>query len=909
MLTESDFSVLCLRLNLASQAQAVLSTIQSSPPSRRVGSGGKNVPVTYTSRKMGVTIQAESYKNELAGVYEMEHDPTVFAFYDQPPPIKLQYQAKSGRMVGVLHTPDYFVIRADALGWEEWKTEEDLVRLAEKMPHRYVHAEDGTWHCPPGEQVAAPLGFYYRVRSSCDIHWVFQRNLRFLSYYLRTDTPSVKEAAKEEAIALTTSHPGITLAELLQRLERATSDDIYMLLATEQLYVDVYAAPLAELEQVHVFCDERTARAWATALAQDTFSDMSRPHTLLIEPGASVVWDGKPCTILYQGQTTTTLLTEDRRPLEVSNSHFQALVAQGKLVGHAAPLERGSLSVQVRERMMNASHAALAEANRRYAIIQPVLEGHALVDTTTPARTIRYWAARYREAAQTLGCGYVGLLPKLHQSGNRRPRLPEPVMTALGEFVEHSYETHKQKRKYEVYGELVNYCKCKGLMTIPSYKTFIAAVNRRPRYQQTQKRAGSRAAYRHEPMHWELSFTLPRHGDRPFEIAHLDHTQLDVELADSRTGNRFGKPWATFLTDAFSRRVLAVYLTFDEPSYRSAMMVLRECVHRHNRLPELLVVDWGPEFRSTYFETLLARYECSKATRPKAKPRFGSVIERLFGTANTTFVHNLAGNTQVMKQVRQVTKSVDPREHATWTLSTLYARLRQWAYEVYDTREHPALGQTPEEAFNAGMLLSGLRPNRLIAYDDDFIRFTLPSTPKGTAKVQPNLGVKIHSLYYWARGDAFRDTQVEKTQVRVRYDPYDMGHAFACVKGRWVECISEHYARFKGRTEREIQLATEELRQRHRRHGQQFVLTAAKLADFLSSVEAEEVLLAQRQRDHEARGVFSLMEGTLAPKQTISASNNMPTETTRNDLSAHTVASTAANIDRDTEQDDIYEDY
>src|SRR5260221_9290142 len=91
MLTGNDFPVLCSKLNLSHQARAVVSLIQSSPPSRRVGSGGKNGPVTYTSRKMGVTIQAESYKNELAGVYEMEHDPTVLAFYDQPPPIKLQY--------------------------------------------------------------------------------------------------------------------------------------------------------------------------------------------------------------------------------------------------------------------------------------------------------------------------------------------------------------------------------------------------------------------------------------------------------------------------------------------------------------------------------------------------------------------------------------------------------------------------------------------------------------------------------------------------------------------------------------------------------------------------------------------------------------------------------------------------
>ena len=162
------------------------------------------------------------------------------------------------------------------------------------------------------------------------------------------------------------------------------------------------------------------------------------------------------------------------------------------------------------------------------------------------------------------------------------------------------------------------------------------------------------------------------------------------------------------------------------------------------------------------------------------------------------------------------------------------------------------------------MLLAGLRPNRLIAYDDDFIRLTLPSTPKGTAKVQPHLGVKLHGLYDWARGEAFRDALVEKTQVPVRYDPYHRGHAWALVKGRWLECISDHYARFQGRSEREIQLATVEVRQRHRRHGHHFVGTAAKLADFLISLEAEDVLLEHRRRDEEARQVFALM-GAAVP--------------------------------------------
>ncbi len=80
------------------------------------------------------------------------------------------------------------------------------------------------------------------------------------------------------------------------------------------------------------------------------------------------------------------------------------------------------------------------------------------------------------------------------------------------------------------------------------------------------------------------------------------------------------------------------------------MMALRICVQRFGRFPQAVVVDGGKEFHSLYFETLLARYHCIKKTRPGALPRFGSVIERLFGTTNTQFVYNLLGNTQASKQ-------------------------------------------------------------------------------------------------------------------------------------------------------------------------------------------------------------------------------------------------------------------
>ncbi len=266
-----------------------------------------------------------------------------------------------------------------------------------------------------------------------------------------------------------------------------------------------------------------------------------------------------------------------------------------------------------------------------------------------------------------------------------------------------------------------------------------------------------------------------------------------------------------------------------------------------------------------------------------------------------------------MKHVRQVTKSVNPREHAVWTLDTLYAALRCRAYEVYDTIEHGTLKQTPKEVFERGLLRSGTRPKQWIEYDDDFLQLTLPSTRKGTAKLVPGKGVKVNNIFYWARGGVFLDhPELEKKQLPVRYDPYDMGHIYVSIPGHRqpVECISEHYAQLKGHSERELQIATEELRARDRHHSQQFSITAAKLASFISSIEAQEALLAQRKRDYEARAVFALMEGKQASIGELSTPQNVILEETKAELAPVSLALTASETVSDgSVDDDIYEDF
>src|SRR5262249_21714012 len=159
----------------------------------------------------------------LALIYQLERDPAVLAYYDQPGGIKLTYQSKNERRVAALHTPDFFVLRCDEAGWIESKMEDRLVQLAVDQPHRYIHNADGSWSCPPGEAYAKPFGLFYRIHSSAQIDWVYQRNLRFLEDYLRGPFPGVPEAVTTSLRAMVMSLPGIALLDLLHSSHGGTA--------------------------------------------------------------------------------------------------------------------------------------------------------------------------------------------------------------------------------------------------------------------------------------------------------------------------------------------------------------------------------------------------------------------------------------------------------------------------------------------------------------------------------------------------------------------------------------------------------------------------------------------------------------------------------------------------------------
>src|SRR6266536_1326070 len=794
------------RLGYERSTRDLLIHIRNSPPSRTPGARRGNMPVWYPSKKMQCIIKAESAKVEFAFLLATEHDDTILEIWDQPPAIPLEYRDTRNRIQRPLHTPDYFIFGYQECGWIECKPTQELVRQAETRPNRYWLDEHGIWRCPPGEAFAAHYGLTYRVGSSAEANWAAQDNALFLEdYYQDLERLFVPEVVLDTLYQIVDEHPGIMLSDLQTAADTISADLINIAIAKHALYVDLATYRLSEPWRTPVFRNRHLARASQKGATQDEKS-----------------------------------------------------VAPSRVL-------TSSITLEGRELLERASDVDLATAVFRNRVIHP---DHycdeeqiqsARDRVSIPIRTKRRWQQWYREAEERYGSGFLGLLPRYHNCGGLR-QIDTEVITLIHRVLETHYDTVTRKPKRGAYGEYLKRSEELNLKAV-SQRTFYSEAQRhKAAYEQVVVREGTRAAYPFKEHTHEGEKTVSRHGSYAWSMAHLDHTELNLALCDSRTGQLLGKCWLTLLILSHPRRSAAYFLTFDPPSYRSCLAVLRLCVKRYGRLPTAITVDGGPEFASVYFEQLLALYRVRKHQRPAAEPRFGSPQERLFGSMQTEFLYHLLGNTQATREPRVNTRATDPQRQAVWTLPALAERVQQWADEEYDTIIHPALGMTPREAYELSLKRDGERIHKHIEYDDAFLKATFPTTRKGTAKIVPGVGIRMNYLDYWC--EAMRDPTVENTQVKVRYDPFTVNVGYVYIDGVWRQCFTP-YDEFAGCSERELQLLASELRQSNRlQYGREQVeITQKQLADFRRENAAKEVILRQQRTDRETRAALKVLEG------------------------------------------------
>jgi putative transposase len=620
------------RFGFGKTVRSKLDEIRSSPPSRTPGSRRGNMPVYYPSKKMRCIIKAESHKSEFAFLIEAEHDEDVIEYYDQPPSIPLEYRDKRNHIHRPIHTADYFVFRFNSAGWVECKPTEELNRIANTYSNRYEKDEKGNWRCPPGEKYAAEFGLTYRVYASEQINWAAQDNWLYIEdYYQDLERLEVSEANLARLYQLVDEHKGIALADLRLEASGITSDGINIAIARHSLFVDLNHHRLCEAWRAQVFTDQETALTYRHR-GEKALDLGIAAHPVEIVQGQTTDWDGKQWRINV-GKTEITLVADDCEPFPLKHSDFEALVKSGRIVGVQTNV-RSSITAAGQEKQMHSDSVAWAKAVFRNRVINPdqyddeeQQQINASIDTI-PERTRFRWKGLFREAEISYGSGILGLLPDYHNCGGAR-KIPTQTRELIHAVLDTHYNTITRKPKRGAYGEFLLQCDEQNIPKTTQRTLYAEACRYTSIYDEILAREGARAAYPFKDYFRSDEKAISRHGNYAWSMGHLDHMEVDQELCDSKIGKPMGKCWLTLLILSHPRRIAAYYLTFDPPSYRSCMMVLRLCVKRYGRLPTAITVDGEAEFKSIYFEKLLALYKVRKHRRPSYEPRFGSSLERL----------------------------------------------------------------------------------------------------------------------------------------------------------------------------------------------------------------------------------------------------------------------------------------
>jgi putative transposase len=362
-------------------------------------------------------------------------------------------------------------------------------------------------------------------------------------------------------------------------------------------------------------------------------------------------------------------------------------------------------------------------------------------------RQLRRWRSLLKKKGDPMY-----LAPRTRFRGNRQPR----VSLDERKVVDHSIATHLltpiaclPAGVYRYY--LADHQTAIATGILPrtsrpvSFVTFLNFCRAQDLEPMAGARGGSRAAHANAapvpPEQRRLSVS------RPFERAHIDHylCDLHVVIAPHLKEKGTKRPWLTVARDEYTGAVLATSLSFLAPSRRSCQMVLRDCVRRHGRLPETITVDNGKEFGSAYFELLLARYGVAKQSRPPGAPRYGSSVERVFGSLKA-FLRNLPGNTENDARGRAVSPKYRGQNLATLDIHAAYRAIEDFFFLSFNASPVGVNLQSPDALQRAGLEMfpcSGVP----VDFGGDFLVKSAIAL-KRKLKVEPTKGIRHKDRWF-----------------------------------------------------------------------------------------------------------------------------------------------------------------
>lgn len=404
---------------------------------------------------------------------------------------------------------------------------------------------------------------------------------------------------------------------------------------------------------------------------------------------------------------------------------------------------------------------------------------HAMKELSISRATFYRLLARFRTAEVT-----SAVLPE--QAGRKRgSRFLDPPREAIIAYeITQFYLKPERPRVSQLVERVRAQCHQKGLPP-PDWRTIRARVR--------QVDPGLAARRRQDRAAIAATHAVPGElvASRPLEIVQIDHTKVDVIVAEATSRLGSVRPWLTLAIDVYTRMVVGTYLALHEPSAVSVGVCLLNAVFPKTEflqgrgldlpwptmgLPSSIAVDNGADFRSRAFIRGCREHGIQLAWRPPGAPHYGGHIERLIGTQMNA-LHMLPGSTGSSVADRPAR---DPRAGAALTMRELERWLLLEILGKYHQKVHTALHRPPIAVWRE------MIPSISVRLPSDRLNFWVSFLPEKPRLLRRD-GVHLFGIRYWAPALA-QDVGRAQGKLSVRYDPRDLSHVFVCrPNGRFVE--------------------------------------------------------------------------------------------------------------------------
>lgn len=505
----------------------------------------------------------------------------------------------------------------------------------------------------------------------------------------------------------------------------------------------------------------------------------ARRAVILLRPGDLVGSEGRTYRIKEQVSSDSVLATD------VETDAPKILKAETLT---AAPTPEDAAPASDAPALEDYSDEEWAEARRRLSIITPLLMlgrrsraavGAAAKKHDVGITTLYRWINAYESSEQL-----TALIPgkRGRPAGLRLLAVEQEVIIEAA--IRDRYLNKRRPTEQEVVDYVQQMCRKAGTRA-PNHNTIRARIHAIPKNLALRRRGRADLARgRYEPLRGHFPG-----ASYPLAVVQIDHTPGDVILVDERTRKPLGRPWLTLAIDVYTRMVVGLHVSFDNPSFKSVGACIAQAICTKSAylkslgvegewpvwgLMSSIHVDNGKDFRSKGLIRACENYCIDLQWRPVGLPEYGGHIERLMGTVAKELA-KIPGKTFANTRDR---KGYDPESEAVMTLREFEQYFVDYLVNVYHKRLHTQLNVPPLTQWQRGIEGFDETPGRgMPPLPADPERLRIDFLPYIERTVQRYGVQKDHIKYYDPVLDPYINAKDDSGLPRshcFRYDPRDI---------------------------------------------------------------------------------------------------------------------------------------